>query len=93
MSFPLTTQDNACAVHQGMCSTPGDVQYTGGCSIHWGISLSTPGDVQYTWGISLSTPGVFSTVEDTMSTVGGYHDECGDIMRTARGVQYTGRIP
>ena len=35
------------------------VQYTGGCSVHWG---------------------------DTMSTVGGYHDECGlDIMSTVGG--------
>ena len=52
------------------------VQYTWGYSVHWGISLSTPEDVQYTGGF-MSTPGVFSTVEDTMSTAGGYHDECG----------------
>ena len=30
---------------------------------------------------------------DTMSTAGGYHDECGDIMSTAGGVQYTEGIP
>ena len=41
-----------CAVHRGVCSTPGDIQYTGGyheysggyheytggCSVHWGLS-------------------------------------------------------
>ena len=37
-------------------STPGDVQYTGGCSVHWGVIMSTLGDVQYTGDI-MSTPG------------------------------------
>ena len=32
------------------------VQYTGGCSVHWGISLSTPGGVQHTGDI-MSTAG------------------------------------
>ena len=36
------TLHNVCAVHQGVCSTPGDVQYT------VGYHLSTPGGVQYT---------------------------------------------
>ena len=31
----------------------------------------------------MSTPGVFSTVKDTMSTAGGYHNECGDTMSIA----------
>ena len=40
-------------------STPGDVQYTGGCSVHRrvimstvGDTMSTLGDVQYTGGLS-----------------------------------------
>ena len=49
------------------------VQYTGGCSVDWGVSLSTPG-VFSTLGDIMSTPGgVFSTVGDTMS-VAGYHE-------------------
>ena len=49
----------------------GGVQHTGGCSVHWGISLSTP--------------GVFSTLGDIMSTPGcvqysgGYHEYSGGI--------------
>ena len=38
MDFSFLTLHNVCAVHQG------DVQYTEGCSVHWGISLSTPGE-------------------------------------------------
>ena len=55
-----------------------------GSWVHWGISLSKPGDIQDIGGISLSTPGraqytgegvswayrVFSTLRNTMSTVG-----------------------
>ena len=37
------------------------VQYTGGCSVHCGILLNTP--------------GVFSTVWDTMSTAGVFSGE------------------
>ena len=33
------------------------VQYTGGCSVHWGISLSTLGGVQYTGGYNEYTEG------------------------------------
>ena len=33
------------------------VQYTGGYSVHWGISLSTLWGVQYTGGDIMSTPG------------------------------------
>ena len=40
----------------------GDVQYIGGCSVHWGM-FSTLGDVQYIGGM--------------FSTLGGYHDACG----------------
>ena len=39
----------------------GDVQYTGRCSVHWGM-LSTLGDVQYTGGCSVHW-GMFSTLE------------------------------
>ena len=41
------------------------VQYRGGCSVPWGVIMSTMGDI-------LSTVGVFSTVW-------GYHDKCGGI--------------
>ena len=66
------------------------VQYTGGCSVHWGISFSTlgniieyTGDVQYTEGISLSTLGGVQYTGDIMSTLegvqytGGYHEYIG----------------
>ena len=56
-------------------------------------------------GDIMSTPGVFSTLEDTMSTQGVYHVECGDIVSTVGvfstlgdivntpgGVQYTGGL-
>ena len=79
----LLTLRNVCAVHPGVfstlgisLSTPGGVQYTRditeytrGCSVHWGVSLSTP--------------RVFSTLGDIMSTPrgvqysGGYHNEYG----------------
>ena len=52
------------------------VQYTGGCSVNWGISLSTP--------------GVFSTLGDTMSTLGDIMMSVGDIMSTPGDIQYTG---
>ena len=58
------------------------VQYTSGCSVHWGISLSTLGDItEYTGGCSVHW-GIMSTLEsvqysgDTMMSVG-------DIMSTA----------
>ena len=74
----------------------GYIEYTGGCSVHWGISLSTPEGGHYriinifaVWivysssghidhytkdslGRIMSTPGVFSTLFDIMSTLGGY---------------------
>ena len=56
-------------------STPGGVQYSGG-------TMMSVGDI-------MSTAGVFSTLGDTMGTLGGYHDECGDIMSTPEDVQYT----
>ena len=66
------------------------VQYTGGCAVHRGISLSTLGGVQYTGGISLSTPG-------RVQYTGGYHEytggcsiHWGDTMSTVGGAQYTG---
>ena len=59
----------------GMFSTPGVIiEYTGGCSVHWGITLSTPGGVEYTGGI-------MSTLRDTVMSVG-------DIMSTPGDVQY-----
>ena len=66
------------------------VQYIGGCSVHWGISMSAPGGVQYTGGYHEYT-GECSVDRGyhgysgrcavywgiTMSTLEGYHDECG----------------
>ena len=43
----------------------GGAQYRGGCSVPWGGFHEYRGDI-------LSTVGVFSTVGDIMSTVGGY---------------------
>ena len=48
-----------------MFSTSGDVQYIGGCSVHWGDIMSTLGDI-------MSTSG-------DVQYIGGYHDECGEI--------------
>ena len=80
------------------------------CAVPWGV-LSTVGGIQYhggmsrvPWGDMLSTVGVFSTVGDIMSTVGGYLEyrggcsvpcadimmHVGDIMSTVGGVQYRG---
>ena len=50
----------------------GGAQYSGGCSVPWGISWVP-------WGDILSTVGVFSTV-------GGYHDKCGGISWVPWGV-------
>ena len=52
----INTLHNVCAVHRGVCSTMGDVQYTGG------ISWAQWGNHEYT--------GVFSTLADIMSTKG-----------------------
>ena len=42
---------NVCSVHQGMFSTSGDAQYIGGCSVHWGDTMSTSGEYhEYTGG-------------------------------------------
>ena len=52
------TLHNVCAVHRKMFSTLGDIiEYTGGCSVHWGDII------EYT--------GVLSTLGDIMSTPGG----------------------
>ena len=65
----IYTLHNVCAVHWGMFSTLGDIiEYTGGCSIHWG-------DI-------IGTLGVFSTVGDTMSAVGDAMMSVRDIMST-----------
>ena len=68
---------NVCAVYQGVCSTPGDfstlgdIQYTGRFPrVHRRISSSTPRVFSTLWDI-MSTLGVFSTVGDTMMSVGG----------------------
>ena len=47
------------------------VQYTGGCSAHWGYIMSTVGISWVHWG-------VFSTLENIMSITGEYHDKCGE---------------
>ena len=74
---------SVCAVQWGVCSTPWDVQYTGG------ISLSTLASVQYTEGHHEYTRGYHGECgryheyirgcsvywRDTISTLGGYHDE------------------
>ena len=53
--------------------------------------FSTPGGYhEYSGGIPWVHQGVFSTLGDIMSTLGAYHDECGDIMSTLRDVQNTG---
>ena len=71
------------------------VQYTGGCSVHWGDIMSTPdvfstvGDTMSTvgitwwvWGIFWVQRGVFSTLGDTMSTLGDTMSTLGDTMST-----------
>ena len=89
----IRTLHNVCAVHRGVCSTLGDVQYTGGCSVHWGVIMSTVGD-------TMSTPGDVQYTGVTMSTAGGYHEYTGgcsvhrDIMSTPGGYhEYTGGLP
>ena len=55
------------------------VQYTGGCSVHRGVIMSTVrGYHEYTGGCSVHRGVIMSTVGDTMSTLGD--------------VQYTGGI-
>ena len=49
---------------------------------------STPG--VFNTVIDTMSTAMFSTLGDTMSTLGGYHNECGDIMSTPEDVQYTG---
>ena len=63
------TLHNVCAVHWGMCSTLGDVQYTGGYHEYTGDTMSTLG-------------GYHEYSGDTVSTRGAYHNECGDILST-----------
>ena len=42
----------------GVFSTPGGYhEYTGGCSVHWGVIMSTPGDTKMHVGVIMSTPG------------------------------------
>ena len=66
---------NVCAVHQGVCSTPGDVQYTWGCSVHRRM-FSTPGNIiEYTRGCSIHWGNIMSTSGDIMISVGGGHRE------------------
>ena len=70
------------------------VQYTGGCSVHQGITLSNcgsvhRGDIMNTLGVFSALEGTMSTLEGTMSTLEGCH-ECGDIISTLGDVQYTG---
>ena len=59
------------------------VQYIGGCSIHWGDTMTTSegyheyieGDIMSTLGDIMSTLGdIMSTLGDIMSTLGGYHE-------------------
>ena len=81
------TLHNVCAVHRGMCRTLGDVQYTGGCSVHRGVIMSTVGGYhEYTGGCSVHQGDIMSTPGLTMMSVG-------DIMSTPGDVQYTGGIP
>ena len=57
----------------------GVVQYTGGCSVHRGVIMSTVGGYhEYTGGCSVHRGVIMSRVGDTMSTLGD--------------VQYTGWI-
>ena len=71
------------------------VQYTGGCSVHWGISLSAQG-VFSTLGDIIEYTGVFSTLGNIMNTQGVFSTLRGimmsvvDIMSTLGDVQYTG---
>ena len=46
-------------------------EYTRGCSVHWGDTMSTPGFTMMSVGDIMSTLGVFSTLGDIMSTPGG----------------------
>ena len=77
---------NVCSVHRGMFSTFGGVQYIrgipsvhggyheyiGGCSVHWGDTISTSGDIISTSGDIMSTSGdIISTSGDIMILVGG----------------------
>ena len=81
------------------------VQYTGGCSVHWGMSLNTL-VVFSTVGDIMSTTGVFSAVRDIMSTAGGFGtlgvtmnmlvdtmSSMGDIISTPGDVQYINDFP
>ena len=48
-------------------STSGDVQYIGGCSVHWGISWCM-------WGIPWVHWGMFSTSGEYHEYIGAYHE-------------------
>ena len=65
-----------------MFSTLGDVQYTGGCSVHWGDIMSTVG------GDTMSTPG-------DVQYSGGYHEYSGGYCEyTGKWyAEYTGGLP
>ena len=60
-----------CSVPWGMFSTVGDVQYRGGNHEYRGGYLEYSGGYHDKCGNILSTVGVFSTMGDIMSTVGG----------------------
>ena len=60
--FNSYTLHNVCAVHQGVFSTPGDVQYTRL------ISLNTPGGVQYSGGYHKYTGGYRAVHRGMFST-------------------------
>ena len=58
-----------------------------------GDTISTPGGYhEYSKRIPWVHWRVLSTLGDIMSTLGTYHDECGGIISTAGGVQYTGGL-
>ena len=58
------------------------VQYTEGCSVHWGMSLSTQEVFSTQWSYHEYTEGVQYS--------GGYHDECGGYYEYSGVTQYTG---
>ena len=95
----LTAPPCIMSVHynEGVCSTPGDVQYTGGYHEYTGVyhdvwEYEYSGDVQYNGGYHEYT-GMFSTLGVVMSTLGDTKMHVGVIMSTPGDVQYTGGIP
>ena len=57
------------------------------CAVHQGV-CSTPWNISILGDIIGYTGG--HEYSGVLSAMGGYHGECGDIMSTAGGVQYTG---